>query len=77
MFSCFSSDSNKINHGVARSENEHIVYFRIQGSRVVITLECNHSLVTPDDAEFVVNEDKTADPYVSILLQRYNILIYD
>ena len=77
MFSCFSSVSNKINHGVARSENEHIVYFRIQGSRVVITLECNHSLVTPDDAEFVVNGDKTADPYVSILLQRYNILIYD
>ena len=67
MFSCFSSDSNKINHGVARTENEHIAYFRIQGSRVVIKLECNHSLVTPDDAEFVVNEDKTADPYVSIL----------
>ena len=68
MFSCFSSDSNKINHGVARGENEHIVYFRIQGSRVIIRLECNHSLVTADDAEFVVNDDNFANPYVSILL---------
>ena len=76
MFSCFSSDSNEINHGVAQSENEHIVYFRIQGSKVKIRLECNHSLDTVEDAEFVLRQDEK-DPLVSIYLKDISFLIYD
>ena len=76
MFSCFSSDSNEINHEVTQSENEHIVYFRIQGSKVKIRLECNHSLDTVEDAEFVVRQDEK-DPLVSIYLKDISFLIYD
>ena len=76
MFSCFSSDSDEINHGVAQKENEHIVYFRIPGSKVKIRLECNHLLDTVEDAEFVVVQDET-DPLVSIYLKDISFLIND